>query len=66
MAPEDLLLRLHRAYTEAEMRGWDFSVLDGRLDAEDPPWDFEADCLAAQTPIRLTQRRFRLFAHRPA
>ena len=47
MAPEDLLLRLHRAYTEAEMRGWDFSVLDGRLEAENPPWDFEADCLAA-------------------
>lgn len=47
MAPDDLLTRLHRAYADAEMRGWDFSLLDGRLRAEDPPWDFEADCLAA-------------------
>ncbi|WP_147919184.1 methyltransferase domain-containing protein [Ruania zhangjianzhongii] len=47
MAAEDLLPRLHRAYTQAEMRGWDFSMLDGRLQAEDPPWDFEGDCLAA-------------------
>lgn len=47
MAPEDLLPRLHRAYAQAEMRGWDFSILDGRLHADDPPWDFEADCLAA-------------------
>lgn len=29
------------------MRGWDFSVLEGRLETEDPPWDFEVDCLAA-------------------
>src|SRR5690625_4942362 len=29
------------------MHGWDFSVLDGRLVAEEPPWDFEADCLEA-------------------
>lgn len=24
--------------------GWDFSRLDGRLAADDPPWNFEADC----------------------
>ncbi len=35
------------------MRGWDFSVLEGRMEADDPPWDFEADCLAA---LRTTRR----------
>lgn len=44
---DDLLDRLRRAHAGAQMRGWDFSVLDGRLVADDPPWDFEADCLAA-------------------
>lgn len=47
MAPEDLLPRLHRVYTEAEMHGWNFSMLEGRMHADDPPWDFEADCLDA-------------------
>lgn len=27
------------------MQGWEFSVLDGRLESDLPPWDFEADCL---------------------
>lgn len=43
----DDLDRLRRAHTGAQMRGWDFSVLEGRMVADDPPWDFEADCLAA-------------------
>lgn len=29
------------------MVGWDFSRLEGRLTADDPWWDFEADCAAA-------------------
>lgn len=29
------------------MVGWDFSRLDGRLRSDDPPWDFEADCVNA-------------------
>lgn len=34
------------------MRGWDFSVLEGRLVSEDPPWDFEEDCLEALATAR--------------
>lgn len=33
------------AHESTSMRGWDFSVLDGRLRSDDPPWDFEQDCL---------------------
>lgn len=29
------------------MRGWDFSSLDGRLDADETPWDFDGDCAQA-------------------
>lgn len=32
---------------ETAMVGWDFSVLDGRMSADEPDWDFEADCAAA-------------------
>lgn len=41
-APEDddLIAWLERIHREAHMRGWDFSVLDGRLSTDDPPWDF--------------------------
>lgn len=34
------------------MLGWDFSALDGRLIADDPPWDFRemcAEAMAAQS-----------------
>ena len=29
----------------ASMTGWDFGPLDGRLIADDPPWDFDQICL---------------------
>lgn len=29
------------------MVGWDFGILDGRLTADEPPWDFEAVCRSA-------------------
>lgn len=41
----DAVQRWEQAHSGAGMRGWDFSVLGDRLVAEDPPWDFEADCL---------------------
>jgi SAM-dependent methyltransferase len=47
MAGADLLERLREAHGRAQMRGWDFSVLEGRLVSEEPPWDFDADCLEA-------------------
>ncbi|PPF46160.1 SAM-dependent methyltransferase [Pseudoclavibacter sp. AY1F1] len=31
------------------MIGWDFSHLDGRLTADEPAWDFNAECRAALT-----------------
>ncbi|QCP05303.1 SAM-dependent methyltransferase [Brevibacterium sp. CS2] len=43
----ELAARLRAAHAEATMTGWDFSRLDGRLRADDPPWDFEADCRTA-------------------
>ena len=43
----ELAARLRAAHAEATMTGWDFSRLDGRLHADDPPWDFEADCRTA-------------------
>ncbi len=36
-----------RRHRETSMKGWDFARLDGRMSAEDPPWDFEAICAAA-------------------
>lgn len=39
--------RLEQVFSRTRMVGWDFSVLDGRLVADEPPWDFEADCLSA-------------------
>ena len=35
-----------RTYEQSQMVGWDFTVLDGRLSADEPWWDFEADCRA--------------------
>lgn len=43
----DSTSRLRSVYGETKMTGWDFSVLDGRLTADEPWWDFEADCLSA-------------------
>ncbi|MGF0121437.1 MULTISPECIES: hypothetical protein [unclassified Pseudoclavibacter] len=37
------------AHASAQMVGWDFAALDGRLTADDPPWDFDAECRAAMT-----------------
>ncbi|WP_371029356.1 class I SAM-dependent methyltransferase [Pseudoclavibacter sp. JSM 162008] len=37
------------AHANAQMVGWDFAALDGRLTADDPPWDFDAECRAAMT-----------------
>ena len=48
----DLLESLRRAHAEARMTGWDFSALEGRLIADDPWWDFEADCLDAMRYAR--------------
>ena len=47
MNSTDLLDRLRRVHGDAVMHGWDFAVLDGRVDSGNPPWDFDADCLAA-------------------
>lgn len=44
---EQRLARWTRIHEKATMVGWDFSSLDGRLEAEDPPWDFEAMSLEA-------------------
>ncbi|MDQ2849424.1 MAG: class I SAM-dependent methyltransferase [Actinomycetota bacterium] len=42
-----LLERLSAAHENATMVGWDFSSLDGRLRADEPPWDFEDMCRSA-------------------
>lgn len=42
-----LLERLTAAHERATMVGWDFSDLDDRLDADEPPWDFEDLCGSA-------------------
>lgn len=34
------------------MVGWDFGALGDRLVSDDPPWDFEAECLAAMGNAR--------------
>lgn len=36
-----------RAYDQSKMVGWDFSVLEGQLIADEPWWDFEQDCSSA-------------------
>jgi SAM-dependent methyltransferase len=41
-----------RAFEQSRMVGWDFSVLNGRLSADDPWWDFEGDCRSAIGPAR--------------
>lgn len=41
---EDFLGHLEATHAEAQMLGWDFSRLDGDLIADDPWWDYEADC----------------------
>lgn len=38
---------LRRVFEQAQMVGWDFSRLGGRLVADEPWWDFERDCGAA-------------------
>ncbi len=38
---------LRAVYDRTRMVGWDFSRLEGRLTATEPPWDVEAGCLAA-------------------
>lgn len=39
--------RLTAAHTNADMVGWDFSRLDGRMTAGCPGWDFDQMCLDA-------------------
>lgn len=41
-----------QAYAAATMVGWDFSVLDGRLIADEPWWDFEEDCRSEMARAR--------------
>ncbi len=44
MASRDALLEMwHRQLTTAR-QGWDFSVLDGQMSEQAPPWDFDAVC----------------------
>lgn len=38
-------------HARAQMVGWDFSRLDGRMRADDPPWDFETDCANALASV---------------
>jgi len=47
------LERLEAAHGESQMVGWDFSPLDGALVADDPWWDYEADCLRALRASRV-------------
>lgn len=34
---------LRQSYAQSKMIGWDFSLLDGRMAADEPWWDFEDD-----------------------
>lgn len=43
----DLVARLADLHRRTTMVGWDFTVLEGATTSDDPPWDFDADCLAA-------------------
>ncbi len=42
-----LLARLSTAHDAAHMVGWDFSRLDGRLEADRPDWDIDEMCVEA-------------------
>jgi len=44
---DDLVAALADVHRRTTMVGWDFAVLEGTTTADDPPWDFEADCLDA-------------------
>jgi hypothetical protein len=44
---EDELVQSWRAEAAREVQGWDFSHLYGRMDSDDPPWDFDAMTRAA-------------------
>lgn len=46
MASDALLADLIDIHDRTAMVGWDFSVLDGQMSADEPPWDFEAECRA--------------------
>ncbi|MFE5339270.1 class I SAM-dependent methyltransferase [Isoptericola sp. NPDC056578] len=41
------MTRLVDLYRRTTMVGWDFAALAGATTSDDPPWDFEADCLAS-------------------
>ena len=44
---EALVAGLREAHEQTRMVGWDFSKLADRMAADEPWWDFEADCRAA-------------------
>lgn len=44
---ESLLQRLIAAHTNAHMVGWDFSRLEGRVEADSPDWDLDGRCFDA-------------------
>lgn len=48
----DIMEDLRQAYDRTSMVGWDFSILDGRVTADDPWWDFEADCIREMAGAR--------------
>ncbi|MEL7977789.1 methyltransferase domain-containing protein [Isoptericola sp. F-RaC21] len=50
--PAALVAALADVHRRTTMVGWDFAVLDGAMTSENPPWDFEADCLAAMRRAR--------------
>lgn len=41
------VLAWREASAASQMIGWDFSRLAGRLEADEPPWDFDEECGAA-------------------
>lgn len=43
------LLALWRAEQSHPMSGWDFTQLRGRMEEDEPPWDFDAECRKALT-----------------
>jgi SAM-dependent methyltransferase len=47
-----LIEELQEIHERSQMVGWDFSRLDGRLRADEPWWDFDADCLAEMRGAR--------------
>ncbi|MDO5092514.1 MAG: methyltransferase domain-containing protein [Propionibacteriaceae bacterium] len=44
---EAFVARLREVHEQTRMVGWDFSKLSDRMAADEPWWDFEADCRAA-------------------